>query len=185
MHARHWRTWVVLCLLAPAVLIAGCSGDDGAPGEDGADTGILSGTVTNHMTGAPLAGATITGSPALPGTVTTDASGNYSVEIPVGVYTIYANAQDFTGASTGVSMLAAGTASFSPALDPVSPVMVEITAVQPAPAASVSFETFPGSSFQVTAAVRIHDGSTLVADTRHDERDAPVTLSWRNQHWRA
>lgn len=164
MHARHWRIALVLCLLAPALLIAGCSGDDGAPGQDGADTGILSGTVTNSTTGLALAGAAITGDPAFPAGVVTDATGAYSVEVPVGAYMVYANATDFTGGSSSMSMLAGGTVTRNFALAPVSPVVVELTATQAAPTASVDFATTPGDTFVVSAAVRILDGSTLEAD---------------------
>ena len=161
MHARHWRITLVLCLLAPALLIAGCSGDDGAPGEDGADTGILSGTVTNSTTGLALADAAITGDPAFPAGVVTDATGAYSVEVPVGAYMVYANATDFTGGSSSMSMLAGGAVTKNFALAPVSNVVVELTATQAAPAATVGFDTVPGSTFLVSAAVRILDGSTL------------------------
>src|SRR4029453_9122779 len=50
-------------------------------------TGTLQGTVTNSLTAAPVAGATVTLSPAIPGImISTAADGTYSAELPIGVY---------------------------------------------------------------------------------------------------
>ena len=59
------------------------------------DTGTLAGTVTDTGSGDPIAGATVTASPAEGGTdrnATTGADGSYSLRLPTGEYAVTASA---------------------------------------------------------------------------------------------
>ena len=98
-------------LISIALLLFGCSGDDGNQGPPGppgppattASTGTLSGNVKNAMSGTRVAGASVTVSPSVQGVsgITTDASGNYSVNLPNGNYTLTFAKNGFASQTTG------------------------------------------------------------------------------------
>jgi subtilisin family serine protease len=73
-------------------------------------TGTLTGVVTNAATSAPIAGATIAATGPVDRVTTTDASGAFSLVLPVGSYTVTASAFGFaTGTANGVVITDGGT----------------------------------------------------------------------------
>ncbi len=93
-----------------ALLLFGCgrgdTGDTGPPGpagSSGSTSGTVSGNVKNAMSGNPVAGAAVTVSPSVQGVsaISTDASGNYSVNLPNGNYTLTFAKNGYTSQTTG------------------------------------------------------------------------------------
>ena len=81
-----------------------------------APSGTLNGTVTDSGTAQPIAGASISVTPLGASTVT-DASGNYSLVLPVGTYDVTASAFGYTSATTtGVAITDGGTTTVDFAL---------------------------------------------------------------------
>ena len=81
-----------------------------------APSGTLQGTVTDSATNLPIAGAQINVTPLGASTVT-DASGNYSLVLPVGTYDVTASAFGYTSATTtGVEVTDGGTTTVDFAL---------------------------------------------------------------------
>jgi formate-dependent nitrite reductase cytochrome c552 subunit len=155
MHT--FRRSAALALVA-VVAIAGCSGKDGkngANGVNGVSTGTLSGKVTIASTtpAIPVVGASIALSPTVEGvTLTTNATGDYSAVVPVGVYTLTITAPNFTTQTQSVSVVAAGTATRNVALVATAKVVVAITTTGTAN---------PGAQLSVTATPAVLDGSTV------------------------
>jgi subtilisin family serine protease/N-acetylneuraminic acid mutarotase len=79
------------------------------------DTGKVQGTVTNSATGAPIAGATVSSGAV---SVTTSASGAYSLTLPAGDNTVTVTAFGFATETATVSLPAGGIATLNFALDP-------------------------------------------------------------------
>ncbi|MBK8975397.1 MAG: carboxypeptidase regulatory-like domain-containing protein [Planctomycetes bacterium] len=139
-------------LLLASILFAGCSGSDGAPGTS---TGTVTGTVTNAAnSGAAVASATITLSPAVPGvTVTVNANGTFTANLPVGNYSLSCAAPNFQPLAKTLSVLAGISQTLDFALTPTSMVVVNVTG---APSSAN-----PGESFSLTAAATALDGSAV------------------------
>ncbi len=103
----------LLLIAAGAFLLAGCEGSDGAPGAAGApgadgadavDTGTISVTVTSS--GGPVAGATVTTTPATV-SVDTDATGvALLADVPIGVYDVTATLGTITASESNVGVAA-------------------------------------------------------------------------------
>ncbi|HET7434676.1 MAG TPA: carboxypeptidase regulatory-like domain-containing protein, partial [Thermoanaerobaculia bacterium] len=79
-----------------------------------ASWGTVNGNVTSCLTGVPLSGVTVSLSNGFAGS--TDASGNYSIPVPAGSYTITAadtarNCATSSPASAGVSVVSGGTST--------------------------------------------------------------------------
>lgn len=157
-------------LLVVALMLAGCSGDDGSQGVPGVSKGTILGRVTNAANSdAPIQGATITLSPALPGIqITTDADGMYTAELPVGTYELTVAAEDFEPVDHGVSVLAAVEQTFDFGLDPVSMVLIEI--------GGTPSDAVPGEQFSLTATARPMDGSTVTGFTWTQTNSAQASL---------
>lgn len=116
-------------------------------------TGTLQGTVTNSLTAAPVAGATVTLSPAIPGiTISTAADGTYSAELPIGVYAVTFAKQNYTSQNTTVSVLDAQSATVNVPLVPVAPVVLN-TSFQGA--------AEPGATLTANVTVTPLDGSAV------------------------
>ncbi|WP_443071144.1 carboxypeptidase regulatory-like domain-containing protein [Streptomyces sp. NBC_01476] len=79
--------------------------------------GVISGTVTDHATGDPLAGATVKAGDY---TATADATGAYKLDIPPGSYDLTASAYGYAdGTATSVVLADGATVTESFALDAV------------------------------------------------------------------
>jgi N-acetylneuraminic acid mutarotase len=80
--------------------------------------GTVTGTVTNSATNAGIAGATVSLDDSV---ATTDASGHYTVSVPVGTYDVTAAAFGFASKTlTGVTVTDGGSVTENFALDPVA-----------------------------------------------------------------
>ncbi|HET9552249.1 MAG TPA: carboxypeptidase-like regulatory domain-containing protein [Anaeromyxobacteraceae bacterium] len=157
-----------LLVLAPLALAAckGSSGNDGAPGPTGptgptgpsggpgASTGTFTGTVTiaGVTPAVPLTGVAVTITPAPATPVTTDVSGTYSVDLPVGVYTVTWSTNDFTSQTASVSVTAGQLARQDVALVPTTPVVVRLNVIG---------DAVIGGALDATAAVTPLDGSSV------------------------
>jgi len=147
-----------LVLMMALFSFYGCSGDDGSagapgtPGTPGTSTGTISGVVTNNITSTAVAGATITTSPAIQGvSISTNASGAYSANLPIGTYTLTISKTNFNNATATVTLSAGQTVTKDVALVPKGNVVVNAGADQSgAPAGTVS----------LSALVEVLDGST-------------------------
>lgn len=91
------------------------------------ETGIASGTITNALTGSGLEGVTLevrsgwnnADSGDVLATVTTDASGGYQVELPLGNYTLKAQKDGFVTAMVNIVVLPGTTGSQNGSMTPV------------------------------------------------------------------
>jgi hypothetical protein len=168
-------------LLSVALLLAGCSGDDGAngapgapgaPGEQGppgTSVGTVSGTVTNSLTGTGIQGVTITSNPAVAGvSMTTDAQGKYSGQLPIGVYALTFSGANLKPDTESVSIVAGQTATKNVAMVPVAPVVIST---------KVQGTAEPGNTVTVSATVTAMDGSTPGGVTWTQKSGAPVALT--------
>jgi N-acetylneuraminic acid mutarotase len=110
----------------PAALCTAGPGYDGPTGlgtPHGLDAfrsgphGVISGTVTDHATGDPIAGATVK---AGDHSATSDATGGYKLDIPPGSYDLKASAYGYAdGSASGVNLADGATVTESFALDSV------------------------------------------------------------------
>ena len=143
----------VLLLPGGCPSFQGPEGPQGAAGAAGASTGTLAGTVTNDSTGTGIAGATVTIDPAVEGVdIVVAADGSYSVVLPIGVYTLTFENDNFESQTATVSVLASETATADAALVPTAAVIVS---------ASVDGAATPGGAVTATATVEVLDGSTI------------------------
>jgi hypothetical protein len=155
----------VALLAAAAFVAAGCNGKDGKDGangqngQNGASTGTVSGkvTVAGVTPAVPLSGVAVGVSPAVAGvTVTTNATGDYTATLPVGVYSLTFSAANFTAQTKSVSVLAAQATTQNVALAATAPVLVSI---------AVNGTAAPGATVSATATVLPLDGSTVTTSS--------------------
>ncbi|MHC4133723.1 MAG: carboxypeptidase-like regulatory domain-containing protein [Planctomycetota bacterium] len=164
---RKGLGWVLAGLVLGLVLV-GCS--DGADGQPGQDTAVLSGQVTNKTTSTPVAGAVITTDPVAPGVgnIVADANGDFSVELPIGVYTLTCTDANFVPGEHQISLVAGVPATADFGLVPEAPVIIEIT--------GLTTSVVPGSSFTLNAGVTVMDGSTGVTYQWTQTASAQATI---------
>ncbi len=147
-----------------AVVLSGCRGTAGPPG---ASTGVLSGTITNSLTNGPLDGVKVSFDPAVASSVTTNASGKYSVSLPIGIYTVSYQRASFTAATQTVSIVAGQTISRNVPLKPVAPVVVSAGAGQ---------TSQPGGTVTLDAKAEVLDGSSLLGYHWMQAAGVPATF---------
>ena len=127
----------------------------GGEGEGEDESGTLSGTITNSLTGAPLAGVAVGLDPAVEEvSIVAGDDGAYTAEVPGGVYTLTFEVENYASQSRTVSVEAGATTTVDAALVPAQAVAV---------GAVVEGDAAPGATLTVTADVEILDGSTTVA----------------------
>jgi hypothetical protein len=115
--------------------------------------GTVSGTVTNSLTGAPLSDVAVTVSPAIPGVnVSTGEDGTFSIDLPIGVYTLTFAKANFTSQTVSVSVIADEAATVSRALVPTAPVIL---------ATSLQGTAEAGNTLTASVTVTPLDGSTV------------------------
>jgi hypothetical protein len=158
--------------LAMTMALAGCSGKDGSNGvngQPGPSTGTLAGKVTIAGTNnLPVVGATVALSPAVAGvSIATNATGDYSAVVPVGVYTLTITAPNLVTQTKTVSVIAATTATQNVALVATAPVVVGLT---------VTGTATPGAALNVTAVATPLDGSTVTGVLWTTGVNAPATF---------
>jgi hypothetical protein len=142
-------------LISMALLLFGCgSGDTGPSGPAGASgtsSGTVSGTVKNSISGNPVAGVAITTSPSVEGVtnITTDASGNYSLNLPIGSYTVSFKKTNFTTQTASVVVVAGQTTSKDISLVPVDSAVASAGADQT--------DQTPGATVTLSASLEVYD----------------------------
>ncbi len=137
------------CILGGLILIVallpGCTGAV-------AQTGTISGKVTNGLTGAPLSGVAIVPDPPVPGvTITTDSSGSFSAKLPAGSYKLSYKKDNFVTSNQTVQLNGQATTA-EIVLKPAKPVVFSAGAAQNAA---------PGAAVTLKATADILDGSTV------------------------
>jgi hypothetical protein len=160
-------------MLALGLLLGGCSnGSDGTNGQDGlpgSSSALVSGTVVNAVTAAPLPGITIETVPAVPGVaLVTDGNGFYSGELPIGPYTLVCAVPNYQSDSHPISVVADVPLTMDFAMEPTKPVVLSVTA----PPAHVG----PGDTFPLTVTVTPMDGSTLTGLLWKQSASAQATI---------
>lgn len=141
-----YRAIILVMVLSLVFLIVGCQV---------VSSGTISGTVTNSLTGKPLAGVTITTEPAIKDiTIQTDAKGQYSAKLPIGTYTLTLKKGNFISATQTVLVVAGQTVTKDVALKPAKPVAVDTGKDQ---------ESSPGGTVTLKVTVEPLDGSTVTA----------------------
>jgi hypothetical protein len=132
----------------------GPTGASGPAGGPGASTGTLTGTVTiaGVTPAVGLGGVAVTISPAPASPVTTDVNGLYSVDLPVGVYTVTYATSNFTSQTSTVSVTAGQVSTQDAALVPTTPVVVQLNVIG---------DAVIGGTVNATATVTPLDGSTV------------------------
>jgi len=106
MKNKRWKKiGIIISFLAVAAFaLSGCSGSDGTPGTS---TGVVSGVVTSDGTHA-LTGVVVSNN-LTSTTATTDGTGNYSLTLPIGVYTLTFTKANYTAGTATVSVIAGAT----------------------------------------------------------------------------
>ena len=178
-------------MMVAAVAMFGCEGDTGSagpagsagtegeqgvqgdPGPAGATDGTVAGTVTNSATLAGIASLTITTDPVITGTtVTTDANGAYTADLPVGMYTLTFAETNFTTQTKSVNLVAGQTVTTDVALVPTSDVIASIDSSAVTTATAV-----PGGSFTLTASETVMDGSSILSYAWTQAASAQATIT--------
>lgn len=119
-----------------------------------ATNGTLSGTVTNLATGTPFSDLAVTLEPAIEGVeIATDENGAFSLELPVGVYTLTIEQEGFETSTRTVAVNSLGVTELEITLSPAQAVLVR---------ASMEGDAVPGGDVTVTVAVEVLDGQTTV-----------------------
>ncbi|MDP2743998.1 MAG: carboxypeptidase regulatory-like domain-containing protein [Dehalococcoidia bacterium] len=131
-------------LLFAVLLVSGCSQKDS-----------ITGTVTNKLTGAPVAGAAVTTSPAIKDlSITTDAKGVFTAKLPPGTFTVTIKKDNFKPFTTAVLVVSGKMATQDAVLEPDKKVAVNAGAAQTAK---------PGASVTLKSTVEPLDGSSLTS----------------------
>jgi len=172
----------VSALVVIAAVLIGCEGDSGPPGQQGnpgpagtpgTSEGTVTGTVTNSYAGSGIADLTIATEPAVPGkTIVTDADGVYTVDLPIGIYTLTFAATHFTAQTSSVNLVAGETVAVDIALVPVSGVIISIN-----DSAVTETTAVPGGSFQLSSEVTVMDGSAVTGYAWTQAASVPAVIS--------
>ena len=120
-----------LALISMAFLAFGCGktgdtgpqGPPGPAGSSGSTTGTVSGNVKNAISQNPVSAAAVTTSPTVQGVtnITTDASGNYSMNLPNGSYTLTFAKNGYTSQTTAtINVVATKTITTNITLVPLA-----------------------------------------------------------------
>lgn len=139
-----------IALILVPLLLFGCSGSDGS---SGTSAGIVSGTVKNSKSGSAVAGVSVTTSPTVQGmsAVTTDANGNYSMNMPIGSYTLTFTKTYYTTQTKSVVVIAGQTDSYAISLVPSGDAVVNA-------GSNKTGQAF-GASVPLSATLEIYDPS--------------------------
>jgi len=153
----------------------GATGATGPAGPSGSTTGTVSGNVKNAMSQNAVPGATVTVSPSVQGVsgITTDASGNYSVTLPNGSYTLTFAKNGFTSQTTSaINVVATQTVTSNITLVPVAGATVNA-------GADKTGQAF-GASVPLSASVEVYDpsltGTPTYLWTQINDPSLPTTV---------
>jgi hypothetical protein len=178
-----------------AALLGGCAGDDGEsgaagpageagtpgpvglPGEAGQtgpagdaaiSAGILSGTITNSVTGLALEGVTVELTPSVVADLTTDATGSYTTSLPIGFYALAFSKPQYENGEATASITAGQEFTVDLALQPASPVVAS---------AGPDLSGAPGANVSPSATVDILDGSTGTTYLWQQSSGIPLSIT--------
>ena len=149
----------------------GDPGTQGDPGDPGISEATLSGNVTNALTGSGLDAVTIALNPdPLQAAVTTDANGDFTADLPVGVYMVSVELDQFTTQEFTVTIAAGVDVTLDVVLDPSAPVVLDVADATAAPGDAVTLpataDVFDGSSVTGWSWVQVAGPTaTLSGDT--------------------
>ena len=170
---KKGKCFLLALMLILALSFFGCSGDSGAPGPAGpagSSEGTITGTVTNSLTGTPIAGATVTTDPVVQGVnIATGANGSYSADLPIGTYSVTGASNNFTSQTATATLVAEQTVTKNFPLVPTSPVIVSVSGLP----ASVN----PADTFNLAATVDVMDGSAITGYQWSQTASALATIT--------
>ncbi|MEE9192624.1 MAG: carboxypeptidase regulatory-like domain-containing protein, partial [Candidatus Aerophobetes bacterium] len=162
---------VVLSLVA-GLIMANWAGTAGGQDPAGAISGTISGAVTNSLTGSPLSAAKVTTDPAIEGvSIKTDAKGNYTATLPIGIYTLTFEKTNFESSTQMVVAIGGQTAIKNVSLKPTSAVVVS---------AGKDQSSSPGKTLTLKATAKPLDGSTVTGYKWTQTAGAAATLENAN-----
>lgn len=164
---RNWLRLFIVVPLAFSLMLAGCSGGGSGGSNSGgggaSSAGTVQGAIRDAGSGAAIAGATVTvldGATVL-GTVFTDASGNYSLNVQAGSgYTVrVSSAGHDTQNQNAVAVIANATTTLNLDLQPASAATGTIQGV---------VRDFDSRAGIAVATISVYDGATLLETTTTD-----------------
>jgi hypothetical protein len=153
---RGWVWALAMVLVLAFMTVWACAAPKPADTTSAAAApGTLSGTVTNILNKAPVAGVSLTFDPAVPGvTVTTNASGVYTANLPTGVYAVTFKKDNFAPVTQNVVVVSGQKTTRDVAVKPSAPVLVSAGKAQ---------QAAPGATVNLAATVEAFDGSQAAA----------------------
>jgi len=154
-------------------------------------SGTLAGTVTDAVTGSPIAGATVSYNGTGPagsrtGVVTTSASGQYTVQnLPVTTYAVTVSAGNYAGRSSSVAVGGGGTTTQDYMLQgnpgTITGTVTDATTAQPVAGATVSYSagnaTSDASGHYTLASVAEGTYAVTASAAGHGSASATVTVA--------
>ena len=146
----------------------GATGDTGAQGDPGLSTATAEGTITNSVDGAGIADVSVSFNPAAVDPILTSSDGTFSVELPVGSYTVTISATGYETVTQSVSIAAGVDATISVELTPTSNVVVN---------AGSDATGAPGADVSLSASVTTYDGSSATSYSWTQVSGVPVTIT--------
>ncbi len=165
-------------LIAVLLLAAGFSGGQGLAGTS---SGTISGAVTNSLTGSPLEAVTVATDPAVEGvSIKTDASGNYTATLPIGIYTLTFEKSNFDGSTQTVVAIADQTVVKDVSLKPTKAVAVSAgkdQSVSPGEVVSLKATTEPLDGSTVTGYKWTQTAGAAASVANENAQTATVTLA--------
>ena len=162
---------LALAIIFASFLLISCgdNGDTVILGGEGSSSGTISGVVTNSMAGTPVAAADVTTDPAIEGvTITTDASGNYSATLPIGIYSVTCSKTNFEDQTHSITLVAGQTVTQNCLLVPDSPVVVN---------AGSNLDGIPGGDVFPVGTYEILDGLPFQSILWEPSNSVAVTIT--------
>jgi len=163
------RRHLALCvgIVSVGLLIGGCTDD----GKAGVSSAMVTGAVTNTgNSNAPLAGVTVMTTPTVAGVnLVTNLAGDYSGELPVGVYELAVEETNYEDAADNISVLAGIDQDVDFDLVPVADVVVEVS--------DPPADPVPSAVFNLTATVTPMDGTTVASYLWSQSASAPAMIA--------
>ncbi|MBI3924825.1 MAG: carboxypeptidase regulatory-like domain-containing protein [Armatimonadetes bacterium] len=181
----RWLVLLAVTLLSLFSLMTGCSdsGSDDPVAQGGGGGGAppppppppppartgVEGQITNNATQTGIAGATVATVPDTGVTAQTDANGDYTLELPAGIYTVNVTATNFANAQhTNMLVTEGNMHDCSMAMTPTANVVVN---------AGADATGDPGGTVNLTATVTPMDGSTVQTVQWTQTNSVAVTIN--------
>ncbi len=140
-----WRAVRRSAALAVVLLAGTVAGQAGAV--------LLSGVVTNSLTGDPVAGVAVTFTPSVAGSFVTAGDGSYSANVPANTYTVAFTEDSYTTQNQPATLVGLPVV-LDVSLVPKAPVLVSV---------ALTGDPVPGAVVQAVGTIEILDGSSLTS----------------------